>query len=401
VELLSFEQDQDGVTALLQDLNDKEKKTFKIRASYLVAADGYKSSIRETLGIQREGYGLLRTLRSVLFRAPLEEYLKSGFVQFDINNPDLKAFLTTYGDGRWVLMFLDDKERDEKTLRNLITKALGREDLKVDIITTGRWELSALIAKKFQSGRVFLAGDSAHTLPPNRGGYGANTGIEDVHNLAWKLSAVLSGTSKPELLDSYEAERRPIAWLRYHQIFARPDYQPYVSQSEAKVQIIDEVAMELGQLYRSDCVLGVDSKLPPAMIPEKWEGQPGTRAPHLWISKKNEKLSTLDLLQRTWVLFAKDEKWKSIAIQVSKSLGIELECLIIGLDFQIPSNEKQFLKSFGLKEGGASLIRPDGYVAWRTVDMPEDPTLLLTDALSQISFTTKVIPELKTKRSKL
>src|SRR5262249_48332962 len=157
----------------------------------------------------RDGRGHMRTLRSVLFRAPLEDYLQKGVSQFEIDQPDLKAFLTTYGDGRWVLMFSDDKERDEQTLRALVNQAIGRSGLQVELITTGRWELSALIADRFAENRVFLAGDAAHTLPPNRGGFGANTGIEDAHNLAWKLAAVLSGESTPRLLDTYDAERRP------------------------------------------------------------------------------------------------------------------------------------------------------------------------------------------------
>jgi 2-polyprenyl-6-methoxyphenol hydroxylase-like FAD-dependent oxidoreductase len=187
-------------------------------------------------------------VRSVLFRAPLEEYLQRGISQFSIDQPGLQAFLTTYGDGRWVLMFQDDEERDENTLRTLVTKAIGRSDLEIEIVVTGRWEMSALIADSFACGKVFLAGDAAHTLPPNRGGYGANTGIEDAHNLAWKLAAVLSGKSTPKLLDTYDTERRPIAWLRHQQIFARPDYKAYAAGTTENVSIIDDQAMDFGQL---------------------------------------------------------------------------------------------------------------------------------------------------------
>src|SRR6202035_809642 len=109
-------------------------------------------------------------------------------------------------DGRWLLMFSDDEERDEATLRAQVMRAIGRSDLPVEIITTGRWVLGALIAERFSSGRVFLAGDAAHTLPPARGGYGANTGIEDSFNLAWKLASVVTGVSTPRLLDTYDAE---------------------------------------------------------------------------------------------------------------------------------------------------------------------------------------------------
>lgn len=112
-------------------------------------------------------------------------------------------------------MFKDGIERDELALRAVIYQAVGRLDFPVEIVTTGHWELTALVVDTFRSGRVFLAGDTAYTLPPNRGGYGANTGIHDVYNLAWKLAAVLSGKALSNLLDIYDAERYPVALLRH------------------------------------------------------------------------------------------------------------------------------------------------------------------------------------------
>jgi len=205
-ELLGFEQDAGGVTARLRGPVGVESA---LRAAYLVAADGHRSPIREALKIGRGGRGFIATARSVLFRAPLDEYLATGFSQFTIDQPGLSAFLTTYGDGRWVLFLRDDVERDAADLAAVITRAIGRPEPALELIVTGRWEISALIAERFSSGRVFLAGDAAHTLPPSRGGYGANTGIDDAHNLAWKLAAILSGASGPALLDSYDDERRP------------------------------------------------------------------------------------------------------------------------------------------------------------------------------------------------
>ena len=112
-------------------------------------------------------------------------------------------------------MLTDDVERDEEQRKNAIQKATGHPDLEFKIITTGRWELKGAVANTFQSGRVFLAGDVAHSLPPTRGGYGVNTGIHDAHNLAWKLASVINGRSSPKLLDSYSTERHEVAWLRH------------------------------------------------------------------------------------------------------------------------------------------------------------------------------------------
>ena len=470
-QLVSCEQDANGVVAWLRHRDGRE---YSLRADYLVAADGHASPIREALGIGRTGHGVLQVVRSVLFRASLDEYLESGVSQFELDQPGLKGMLTTYRDGRWLLMFSDDEERDEATLRQKVIQAVGKPDLDFELITTGRWILSALIADRFSSGRVFLVGDAAHTLPPARGGYGANTGIEDSFNLAWKLASVLSGVSSPMLLDSYDAERRPIAWLRHGQIFARRDYAKWATNDEKAVAIIEDDAMELGQLYRSNSVIGAGDELPPALRPEQWAGQPGTRVPHLRVSKDGVQLSTLDLLQRDWVLVTEDRRWCEAAAQAK----LQLTCLQFGegesndarvspplvgtnkltldtpvehivavpagkaaLDDQLPmvtSHPKystfksmslrqlqpvsggmltvaalvhaeaalgavaceavatdaevfrnDFRAAFGLGPSGASLVRPDGYVAWRSLELPVDPAAAIAVAMTQVASTVR------------
>ncbi|MBU8899109.1 FAD-dependent oxidoreductase [Corallococcus sp. M34] len=377
-ELRHFEQDATGVTATLRRRDGSEAT---LRAAYVIAADGHRSPVREALEIGRSGRGHMRTVRSVLFRAPLDAYLQAGVRQFQIEQPGLDAFLTTYGDGRWVLIFSDDDERDEATLRTLVSRAIGRTDVDIELLTTGRWELSALIADRFAAGRIFLAGDAAHTLPPSRGGYGANTGIDDAHNLAWKLAAVLSGTSGPALLDTYDAERRPIAWLRHDQIFARPDYRAEAAGVAQDTPIFDDDAMEFGQLYRSTAVLGAAAELPPARRPEEWAGQPGTRAPHLWVRQDEARRSTLDLLQRGWVLFSEDPAWASAATHAAQAVGLPVACLHLGTTVQ-PEDLSAFRTAYGVSPRGATLIRPDGYIAWRAMDLPASPAEALTEALA-------------------
>ncbi len=337
-ELVRFEQDDDGVTA---HLRDQSGRVSRMRASYMVACDGNASPVREALDISRKGPGLLETMRSVLFKAPLESYLEKGVHQFEIDQPDLQAFLTTYGDGRWVLMFKDDLERDEAALRLAINKAIGKDDVPIEIITSGRWDLTALVATRFSKGRVFLAGDAAHTLPPTRGGYGANTGIHDAHNLAWKLKDVLTGRSDPSLLDTYDAERRPAAWTRLEQTFVRPDYAKHARGFANCVAILDEAGIELGQLYRT---LATDPALPEAKRPDEWRGEPGTRAPHV---KLEDGSSTLDWFGRGWVLVAANDAWRA-----------EPGVVIV----RVPESVRE---AFGLTSTGAALIRPDGYIAWR------------------------------------
>lgn len=357
----SFRQDADGVEAVLRGTDGEP---YRVRAAYLIGADGHRSPVREALGIGRGGKGHQHTTRSILFRAPLAEYLADSFVQFMIEQPDFKAGLLSYGDGRWVLMYPDDGvDRDQAAQRALLAKAIGR-DTDIDLITTGRWQVGAHIADRFADGRVFLAGDAAHTLPPGRGGYGANIGIADVHNLVWKLAAVLAGRSQPRLLDSYDAERRPIAWLCHDQMFAAAD-APGLERLDVELELYGDDAMIFGQRYAGDAIADTEAVpaggLPDAATPDEWAGRPGTRAPHLWLERDGRSQSTLDLFGEDWVLLAENPKWRNDSVslvQLGTDVAIDLDA---------------YRRAFGVGADGAVLVRPDGYIAWRAATPPADP----------------------------
>lgn len=380
--VISVDQNGDGVVATVTDAAGNEQQ---IHGSYLIAADGNRSTVRELLQIPRHGRGYMQTLSSVLFRAPLEQWTK-GFVQFDIDQPGLKAFLASYSDGRWALMFKDAVDRDESALRAAIYQAVGRSDFSVELITTGRWELTALIADTFQSGRVFLAGDAAHTLPPNRGGYGANTGIHDVHNLAWKLAAVLSGKSSPGLLNTYDAERRPVALLRHDQIFVRADYKVHLDTATPVGEMIDDDAMEFGQIYVSEGIIGADESLPRAKKPDEWNGQPGTHLPHFWILKYGKKVPSLDLLgQEEWTLFSESDQWNEAVSFVNEKSPVLVNFVHIGENLQLVHGHN-LQKTLEISHSGAVLVRPDGYIAWRIKEIPLNTLETLNGVLAKISF---------------
>lgn len=357
VEMLSFVQTENDVTVRLGPLDGSPE--YDIAADYLIAADGADSPIRKLLSIPRSGVGHLRTLRSVLFRCEeADAALASGIQQYEIEQPDFRAFLTTYGDSRWVLMLGDDLERSETELRTAVLRALGR-DMDFEIITTGRWEMAGRIADRYRQGRIFLAGDAAHQLPPTRGGFGANTGIDDVWNLAWKLQFVLAGTSSTGLLDTYDAERLPIGWLRHQQTFSRPDYAKWVDQSFRPEPLFGDDAMEFGQLVRSTAVIGAGPELAPAASPSDWAGQPGTRAPHVWIERNGARMSTLDLFGKGFVLLTQDPAWLA-AID-----DLPIQRHVVGTDIVVPEADA-FATRFGAGATGATLVRPDGIVVWRT-----------------------------------
>ena len=360
--LIGLAQDDTGVTATMRDRADGREET--VTADWVIACDGADSMIRETLGITRSGVGHLRTLRSVLFLCPdADAVLTRGAQQFEIEQPGFMAFLTTYGDGRWVLMFDDDRERNVEELRTAVLRALGRE-LPFEIITTGRWELAGRIADRYSEGRVFLAGDAAHQLPPTRGGFGANTGIDDVWNLAWKLAAVLGGTADADLLDTYDAERRAIGWLRHQQTFSRPDYARWAPSTFAPEPLFGNDAMEFGQLNRSPAIIGAGPDLPAAAPPHIWAGQPGTRAPHVWEDGAFEARSTLNLFGKDYVLLSANSAWVELGKRIS------VDTVLIGRDFAFPESQS-FASIFGVDETGATLIRPDGIIAWRSSVAPD------------------------------
>jgi len=215
-ELVRLEQDADGVTATVRDIHTLVERT--IRAQYLVACDGNRSPIREDLGIAMRGHGLLSRSVTIYFRADCSHALRGrnlGVIY--VHNPQVRGFfrLEKTGLGGFLVVFtvgdinepgaryVADIATDELAVQ-MVREAVGEPDLGVHVEDVDKWRAVADVADTFQAGRVFLAGDAAHTMPPT-GGFGGNTGIQDAHNLAWKLALVIKGQADPVLLDSYDA----------------------------------------------------------------------------------------------------------------------------------------------------------------------------------------------------
>ncbi len=184
---------------------------------------------------------------------------------------------------------------------------------------------------------MFLAGDSAHEMPPT-GAFGSNTGIQDAHNLAWKLSAVLDGWAGPGLLASYDAERRPVAEATSARASSRsvehshPGYapDPGVGAAGRKGGILNVV---LGHRYPRGAVLGADGTLPVLPDALRLTGEPGSRSPHLWLDRSGERISTLDLYERFPVLLSSaggTGAWHAAAARVADRLSVPLDSYRIG-----------------------------------------------------------------------
>ncbi len=170
---------------------------------------------------------------------------------------------------------------------------------------------------------------------------------------------------EPTLLDSYDEERRPVAWLRLRQTFARPDYAKYADDISRETPLLDPIAIELGELYRSKVVLGAGDDLPLARTPDAWRGQPGTRAPHRFVTRDDRQLSTLDFFGQNWTLVSSNPAWCAVAEEVRRAVSVNVTALDLR-DALGASDRALVERDLGIGANGASLVRPDGIVAWRS-----------------------------------
>jgi 2,4-dichlorophenol 6-monooxygenase len=194
----------------------KRTSTIAIAGDYLVGCDGASSLVRRLIDIHAEGR-VLQHMIGVYFTADLSglvAHRKS--ILYWILNPDVLGVLIAHWlPVEWVLFspyfppYQSPDDFSETRCRALVEAAIGEHVSDLSIKLVQPWTLEAKLAASYRRGRVFLAGDAAHSFPPT-GGLGLNTGIQDVHNLAWKLSAVITKTAGPKLLDTYEQERRPV-----------------------------------------------------------------------------------------------------------------------------------------------------------------------------------------------
>lgn len=225
--------------------------------------------------------------------------------------------------------------------------------------------MAAATAERFRAGRVFLAGDAAHLIPP-AGGQALNVGIQDVHNLAWKLAGHLAGWAGAGLLDTYEAERRPFALA----VTADAAANVAAGSGGQRVEQFSNRGRVLGVSYDSAAVIP-DGTPPPQVdnpvtdyVPT---ARPGSRAPHLWLWRGDQRLSALDLYDTSFALLTgpAGRPWQQAAEQAAHKLGVPLESHLIGPDAPLVDRTDEWLNLYGSAPDGAILVRPDGHVAWR------------------------------------
>ncbi|MFD0772474.1 FAD-dependent monooxygenase [Streptomonospora algeriensis] len=372
-ELVSFDQDAGGVAALVSG----EGERYRIHASYLVAADGAASGIRERLGIGFSGRQDMARFMNISFEADLREALGDRrFILSYVAAAGARcALLPVDNAHRWLLHVMDDTQGDvsaydEARCVDLVRRAAGIPDLEVAVRGVVPWRASGLVADSFSSGRVHLVGDAAHVMPPS-GAFGSNTGVSDAHNLAWKLALVVSGSADPSLLDTYGAERRPVALATVRQAVLRSQDRPRMMRGGEEgppPEIRPDADVMFHYRYASSAVPGS------APIGETgvWDGAdsggPGTRAPHVWLGAEPS-VSTVDLFGPGFTFLSAPEgaEWAVSARAEAERRGVRLDCRELG---EGEPGAQAWASAYGVRAGGAVLVRPDGFVAWRAAGPP-------------------------------
>ncbi|MFY9586289.1 MAG: FAD-dependent monooxygenase [Actinomycetota bacterium] len=393
----SVAQSADGVI-----LETEDGGTFEF--AYVIAADGAGSRTRESLGIAQEGPPVMMWFQSVYWRGDLHRWAADRpcihFVT-GADSGDHVNIASVDGRHRWVALRALPADVDRPSdltppeALSIIRRAVGDAGIDVDILDIATFRISALNAERYRAGRVFLVGDAAHVLPPT-GGMGMNSGIQDAHNLVWKIAFVLKRWADPGVLDTYESERRPVAgsnlaWSvengrRFGELrsaMAESDSKRITSLLAEQKGHIRALGQDLGFVYEEGLVLA-DGTPRPALTPDEYEPQarPGHRAPAHWLTTKAGRISTIDLYNTAFTLIigADGEAWRSGA-----ALSPALQVLRIGED-PLVADDIDLHAAHGIARDGALLVRPDGHVAWRSASRPADPSAALRSAFRSLGL---------------
>lgn len=389
IECVSIEQDDDGVTATLRDRTTDTTST--VHARYLIGADGAHSPTRARLSVPTLGRGAMGHLLNILFTADLGPFVRGReFSLVKFSTPTLNGLLTSINNKDvWVFHLSYSPSHGESPADfppdrciPLLRAALGMPDLAITITSILPWSPTVSVAARMKQGRVFLAGDAAHTMAP-WGGQGATSGIADAHNLAWKLAAVLSRRAGPALLATYDAERQPIGLEAAEASASGADERGLISV-DLSADVIRGWLRKAplisghGYAYASRAVCEEDTGPLRGLTWKPWtlpsllfgiDGRPGRRVPHVWGERASDgrRVSSLDLCGRAFVLFAgvEGEAWVDAARRAAEAVGVAVEAYRVGLGSGFKTEKGCFETACGISRMGAVLVRPDDFVAWR------------------------------------
>lgn len=440
-EYLSHVQDDTGVTVALYDrITDTE---YQVRAKYLIGADGARSKIAEDIDLPFEGQMALGDSGSVNieFRADLTDLvdhrrgdmfwmLQSGV---GVNGTGVGVLRMVRPWSKWICVWGYDladgaPELDEAKATSIIQKIIGTDTIPVEIEAISSWTINQKNAKENTRGRVFCMGDAVHRHTP-MGGLGLNTSVQDAYNLCWKIAMVLKGQASPKLLESYDAERSPIAHQivdrAYRSLLTLPAMfkaldlpaspveedmaksldklkEPTTEGAERRAtfrKAMDETliafggghGVEMNQRYNSKSIYADGSRDPGFTRDKELHYQastrPGAHLPHVWLTENQHRISTLDICGKglfTLLTGLSGCAWVDAAATASKELGVDIQVHVIGPGQQYVDTYGDYLTMSEVDESGALLVRPDMFVGWRAFDSSVRNTDQLFDAMKTI-----------------
>ena len=437
-EYLSLEQDDNGVTALVRDRLSGEE--YKIRAKYLIGADGGNSKVAEDINLPFEGEMGKDGSINIICKMDLSKYvahrpsvlywvLQPGS---DVGGIGMGLVRMVRPWNKWLIVWGYDINQgapnltDEEAIK-IVHNLIGDDTIDVEIEQTSTWTVNHCYATSISKGRVFCLGDAIHRHPPSNG-LGSNTSIQDSFNLAWKLAMVLKGQASASLLNSYQSERAPIA----KQIVDRAnksieEFGPIfkslgLTDTNDPVQMKKNMAkrkeatpeaekqreelrkailfksyefnchgVELNQRYVSNAI-ATDGTPEPTYVRDKelyyqattW---PGAHLPHVWLGKNNHKISTLDIAGKgKFTLFTGigGEAWLEAAKKVAQELGIDLHAVQVGPDRDYTDIYGDWTAIREVADSGCVVARPDYHVCYRSKQVSANPYKDLMDAMKQI-----------------
>lgn len=416
---------------------DPTKAPLEVRTRYVLCADGAGSTSRRSLGISMKGPDCIQDFVNAYVEHDLSSYLPTRAKLFFSLDPDcFGTYVAHHVEKRWVYHrpifppFDRAEDFDAAQMLKYIEHALGQKVEGLTIRSIETWRMTAQVAERFQLGRAFLIGDAAHRFPPT-GGLGMNSGIADAHNLAWKLAAVLHGTAEPSLLQTYETERRPVierncaeSVANYDRLYAfveaiglprdgglqgarlrhalrrwlpsivadallavgawigrrallRARLNPTIRaaiDTELRRQVghFDRIGLDLGASYERGALVA-DGTEPVQSSATDYlpTTRPGSRFPHVWLDEARTRSShdLLDFSRFTLLVAPQASAWR----HAGEALALDVQTLPTPTPFEIGPS-------------GALLVRPDGYVAWRSRAEATDPTATLGEVMRSIGW---------------
>ena len=409
--LTGIEQHSDHVEASVQRLSDGTE--LVLRAQYLAGCDGAASTVAESLGLSSSEMKVLACSTNIFIRCPalVRETANDRAYRYILMGSEgiWGSMVNIDGRDSWRLQVLGGEDWPtwtDEDIERLVRKAIGG-DLPYGLQSVVPWARRESVVERYRSGRCFLVGDSAHQFSPT-GGYGMNTGIAEAADLSWKLTACIEGWGGQALLDSYEAERQPVAVVNARQasenlaamrsirpeprlLEAGSDGDVIRAQVGAEIQSVmyrewHSFGIHLGAIYRNSPVIASEPRSAPERDVTRFvqSAEPGARAPHLWLQPG---LSTIDLFGRGFVLLELADVSavnpdRNGLVGAARTRGVPLHYHLV------PD-----IRARALYGARFVLVRPDGYVAWRGEAVPAD-SMTLIDLVRGASGEVAAAPDL-------